>query len=184
MALSGTTSVASKEDLFVGEWPRVYGLVGEEEHYLGAVKNGVLRTARETLEFFGTDLIPLLEMSAPTSVSLQFAGDAHELTHGLMHFLTGDAAISDPSQYIYPGAACGFSDVDLTVLGERENCDGHMIAFRIHRGRASGAMEIGSAANDVISTPIEINALNDSAGDFGGSPDDPLGWFWFSRSGA
>jgi len=184
MPLSGQSSVASHADLFVGEWPRIYGITpADVEVYLGMVKDGVLRTARETLELFGTDLVPLLELSAPTNVSMQFAGTAHELTYGLMHFLIGDAAIDDDSQYVYPGAACAFGDVDLTLRGERVNCDGNMIAFQLHRARGSGAVEIGSAPNDAIGTPIEVNALNDSNGDFGGSSDDPLGWIWFSHEG-
>lgn len=182
MGLSTTSSVSSQENLFVGDWPSVYGITpADAQVYLGAIKDGVLRTARETLEFFGTDLVPLLELSAPTSVSMQFAGTAHELTYGLMHFLVGDAAIDDDSQYVYPGAACAFGDVDLTLRGERVNCDGHMIAFQLHRARGSGAVEIGSATGDVIGVPLEVNALNDSNGDFGGSSDDPLGWIWFSN---
>jgi hypothetical protein len=185
MGLSGTRSVASKEDLFAGEWPRLYAITdpttSPTEVYLGAVKGGVLRTTREELRFFGTTFPQKLEVSAPVSVEMQFTGTAHELTFGLLHFLVGDARIDDASQYVYPGAGCAFGDIDVTFRGERVNCDGNMITFQIHRARASGAMEIGSAANDMIGTPIEINALNDENGDFGGSASSPLGWIWASN---
>lgn len=186
MPLSGPSSVQDKEDLFVGEWPRVYAIVSpilaETEVNLGVVKDGVLRTGREELNFFGSDSPQILELSQPVSVTMQFAGTAHELTYGLLHFLVGDAAIDDASQYVYPGAGCAFSDIDVTLRGERINCDGHMLVFQIHQARASGAIEIGSAPSDVIGTPFEVNALNDSVGTFGGSDEAPLGWIWASHT--
>lgn len=185
MPLSGPSSVQDKEDLFAGEWPRVYAITdpvsSPVEVNLGAVKDGVLRTGREELNFFGTDFPGTLELSAPISVTMQFAGTAHELTYGLLHFLVGDARIDDASQYVYPGAGCAFSDIDVTLRGERVNCDGHMIVFQIHQARASGAVEIGANPSDVIGTPIEVNALDDSGGVFGGSSTAPLGWIWTSK---
>ena len=186
MPLSGSSSVQDKEDLYAGEWPRVYAIVdplaAATEVNLGVVKDGVLRTGREELEFFGSDFPQTLELSAPVSVTMQFGGTAHELTYGLLHFLVGDAAIDDASQYVYPGAGCAFSDIDVTLRGERINCDEHMLVFQMHQARASGAFEIGSAASDVIGTPLEINALDDSAGLFGGSAAAPLGWIWASHT--
>jgi hypothetical protein len=43
-------------------------------------------------------------------------------------------------------------------------------------------MEIG-AANDVVGTPIEINALDDVAGNFGGAADRPYGYIYFTDAG-
>ena len=186
MPLSGSSSVQSKQDIFAGEWPRIYAIVdplgAATEVNLGCVKDGNLTTSREELQFFGTDFPQTLEISAPISVGMQFTGTAYELTYGLLHYLVGDAAITDTSQYVYPGAACAFGDIDVTLRGERINCDGNMITFQIHRARASGAVEIPSNASDVIGTPMEINALDDKNGDFGGSTTAPLGWIWFSHT--
>lgn len=187
MGLSGPASVIDKENLFAGEWPRIYGIVdpltSPVEVNFGACKGGVLRTTREELKFYGTTFPQKLEVSAPVNVEMQFAATAHELTYGLLHFLIGDQRIDSTDHYVNPGAACAFADTDLTLRGERVNCDGHMIVFQIHRARASGAMEIGSSANDIIGTPIEINALNDENGTFSpsGSSTSPLGWIWCSN---
>lgn len=187
MGLSGPASVISKENLFAGEWPRIYGVVDPKtspvEVNFGAVKGGVLRTTREELKFYGTTFPQRLEVSAPVNVEMQFAGTAHELTYGLLHFLLGDERIDSTNHYINPAAACAFADTDLTLRGERVNCDGHMIVFQIHRARASGAIEIGASPNDIIGTPLECNALNDANGDFspGGSTSSPLGWIWLSK---
>lgn len=187
MGLSGPASVISKENLFAGEWPRIYGVVDPKtspvEVNFGAVKGGVLRTTREELKFYGTTFPQRLEVSAPVNVEMQFAGTAHELTYGLLHFLLGDERIDSTNHYINPAAACAFADTDLTLRGERVNCDGHMIVFQIHRARASGAIEIGASPNDIIGTPLEVNALNDANGDFspGGSTSSPLGWIWLSK---
>jgi hypothetical protein len=183
----GSVSFKSKEDIFYGEWPRIYAITDPQddglkaERYLGAIKSATLRTTREELKVMGTTFPAKLEMSAPVNVEMQFAGTAYELTYGLLHFLTGDARIDSEDHYINPGAACAFGDIDVTLRGERKNCDDHMIVFQIHRARASGAMELGSAPNDAVGTPVEVNALNDENGEFGGSASSPLGWIWLSH---
>ncbi|MCP4741467.1 MAG: hypothetical protein GY871_04455 [Actinomycetales bacterium] len=187
MPIGSPSSVENKEDLYAGEWPRVYCLVDPmdpvltTEIYLGAVKGGVLRTSREEIQFLGTDFPATLEVSVPSNVGMQFTGTAYELTYNLLHLLVGDARVDDDGQYVYPGAACAFGDIDVTLRGERANCDGNMLVFQLHRARASGVVELGSNATDFIGTPMELNALDDKGGDFGGSTDDPLGWIWASR---
>ena len=188
MALSGPASVISKENLFAGEWPRIYGIVDPKtspvEKNFGAVKGGALRTTREELKWYGTTFPQKLEVSAPVNVEMQFSGTAHELTYALLHFLVGDDRIDSTDHYINPAAACAFADTDLTLRGERINCDGNMLAFQMHRARASGALEIGASPNDIIGTPLEVNALNDENGTFSpsGSSTSPLGWMWASKA--
>lgn len=185
MPLTGQQSVVSEESIFAGEWPVVYAIPEPltdpgTRVPLGIVKEGALRISREEIQYFGTQFPPQLELVIPSQVTMQFTGRADELRARLAHFLVGDERIDSTSQYVYPGAGCAFDDIDVSLVGERINCDGSMIVFRFHRARASGAIEIG-AANDVIGTPIEINALADPNGDFGGDADSPLGWIWFSQ---
>jgi len=185
MPLSGQSSLDSEESLFAGEWSRAYAVVDPltdpTEVYLGIVKEGVLRVSREEIQYFGTDFPPSLEVVIPSQVNMQFAGRADELRARLAHFLVGDERIDNTSQYVYPGAGCAFSDIDVQFNAERINCNSNMIHVRFWKARASGAIEVG-AANDIIGTPIEINALNDSDGTMGGSANVPLGWIWFSQT--
>ena len=104
---------------------------------------------------------------------MQFVGRGDELRPRLAHFLVGDARLDDASQYV-PGATCGTEDTDVSFEVQRINCAQRMIIGHFYRARCSGVMEIGSA-NDVVGTPIEVNALDDVNGNFGGSQDRPTG---------
>lgn len=185
MPVGTPSSLQNEEDVFFGEWPRIYAITdpvtAPAEVYLGLVRGGVLRTTRETTDYFGTDFPATLEISVPVQVGMQFTGSAEELTYNLFHLLVGDARIDSDIQYVYPGAACAFGDIDVTLRGERENCEQHMIVFQLHRARASGVLEIGSSPTDAVGTPIELNALDDKDGTFGGTSAAPLGWIWTSR---
>lgn len=179
-------SVDNSELLWVGFWSRLVAIIdpmglvaGPTEQYLGVISEGELRLEREETEFLGTTMPQLVEAVFPTRVSMQFAGQANEIRAKLLHFIVGDERIDSESATVYPGAGCAFGDIDVGIVGERENCAGHCIDFRFWRGRASGATSISGAA-EVIGMPIEINALNDINGDFGGSTTAPLGFVHFS----
>lgn len=188
MGYTGATNLSSngREHLFGGGWERVYAIVdplaAATEVYLGQVNEGVFRTEREEVQFFTQGFPRELEVSAPASVTMSFTGTGYELVLGLAHFLVGDARIDDTGQYVYPGASCQFENIDVSFRAERVNCDSHMIVGHIHRARATGAFEVGSQDGDFVGTPIEVNALEDRDGDFGGSDAAPLGWFWFSNA--
>lgn len=184
MGLSGQSSLHSEESIFAGEWSRAYAvvdpLVTPHEVYLGIVKEGVLRVQREETEYYGTDFPPSLELVIPTKVTMNFQARADELRARLAHFLVGDERIDSVTHYVNPAAGCAFSDIDVQFNVERINCSGNLIHARFHKARASGAIEIGSGT-DIIGTPIDIRALNDSDNTMGGSPDSPLGWIYFSQ---
>lgn len=185
MAYSGPVSLRSDQNLYAGEWSRVYAITDPNgvpaEWYLGIVKGGLLETTRETLTFLGTTFPAKVEYTAPITVNMRFTGTAHELTVGLLHLVVGDEEIDSANQYINPGAACAFADVDVALRGERDNCYRHMLAFQLHHARSSGAAQINTAPNDVIGMPLEFDALNDENGTFGeGTADSPLGWIWSS----
>ena len=182
MPISGPQSVIEEDSLYAGFWSAVYVVVdpltAATRFNLGVVSDGVLRVEREETEFLGTTFPRIVEVVLPTRVDMSFAGVGNELRARLIHFLVGDERIDSVNPYVYPGASCATFDVQFN--GERINCNNQMIAFRFHRARASGAVEIGGA-DEVIGTPMEINALNDTNGDFGGSVDSPLGFIWFTN---
>jgi len=184
MPISGAGSVVNEDFLFAGFWESIYAikdpLTAPVRHEIGVVSDGVLRVSREETEFLGTTFPRVIESVVPTRVDMQFAGTANELRAGLLHYLVGDAAIDDPSNYIYPAAGCAFSDIDVRLIGERINCAELMIVFVIWQARSSGSIEIGGA-DGFIGTPMEINALNDKNGNFGGSAAAPLGFIWLTH---
>jgi len=185
MPLSGTSGVEERETIFYGQWPRVYAvkdpLGAATEVYLGAVTEGSLSIAREEIEFFDTNFPRRLSVSVPSQVTMTFSGTFHEIRYRLLHFLVGDDDIESVDRYVDIGAGCGFADIDVNLFGERIICSGSMIVFKMHRARATGALEIG-AGDDFIGIPSEIKALDDSEGDLGGSTTSPLGFLWLSNA--
>jgi len=180
MPLSGASSLINEDYVYAGQWESVYAMKNAVRHEIGLVLEGALRVGRETEDLFGSNFPRRLEIQVPTKVTMSFAGTAYELRAGLLHFLIGDAAIDDPNFYNYPAGGCAFSDIDVTLMGERTNCADNMIVFAIFQGRASGAIEIGSA-DGFIGVPIEVNALSDHNGNFGGTPAHPYGWIWITQ---
>jgi hypothetical protein len=184
MALSGTSGIQEETTVFGGGWPRVYGVVdplaAATEIYLGQVDDGALALDRQTASLYSPHFPQRLEISAPSQVNMKFTGRARELRLRLLHMVVGDERLDDSTKYVYPGASCAFADLDFNLYGERVACGGVTCVFKMHKARSSGAIEIGSTANDFISMPIEIDALDDSDGDYGGSDSSPLGWIWLS----
>lgn len=186
MALSGASGLQSEAHVFGGGWPRVYAVVdplgAATEINLGEVTQGALALDRQTAEFYSEHFPARLEVSAPAQVNMRFTGQARELRLRLLHMVVGDERLDDTTTYVYPGAGCAFDDIDFNLYGERVSCGGVTCVWKMHKARSSGAIELGSAANDFATFPIEIAALDDSDGEYGGSSNDPLGWIWLSAA--
>ena len=186
MTLTPPIGVDSTDNLYLGEWPVVHAIVdplgANTVLSLGAVKEGVLRTSREEVRYMNTTFPQTLAAIFPTTVGMQFVGRGDELRPRLAHFLVGDARLDDASQYVYPGATCGTEDTDVSFEVQRINCAQRMIIGHFYRARCSGVIEIGSA-QDVVGTPLEVNALDDVNGNFGGSQDRPYGYIYFTDAG-
>jgi hypothetical protein len=185
-SLTPPISYESTDNVYIGDWPVVHVIVDPlgvaTRLSLGAVYEGVARTSREDLRVLDTTFPAKLAAIFPTDVGMQFVGQGAELRPRLAHFLVGDALLNDPSLYVYPGASCGSEDVDVSFEAQRINCDNRLIVVHFYRARASGVLEIGSG-QDVVTTPLEVNALDDSNGNFGGAQDRPLGYIYFSDAG-
>lgn len=186
MSLSGVSGLQEESTVFGGGWPRVYAEVdplgAATEINLGEVTDGALALDRQTVEIYSEHFPARLEVSAPAQVSMKFTGRARELRLRLLHMVIGDERLDDTTQYVYPGAACAFDDIDFSFYGERVSCAGVTCVFKMHRARSSGAIEIGSAGGDFATFPLEIGALDDADGEFGGSNSDPYGWIWLSTT--
>lgn len=176
----------STDNTFIGEWPYVAAIVdplgAATIVSLGAVTEGVLRTGREDVTIYNTTYPRTVAAIFTDLVSMQFVGQGAELRPRLAHFLIGDALLTSSSQYVYPGGSCASDAVDVGFEVQRMNCAQNIIVGRFWKARASGVMEIGSG-NDLVTTPIEVNALADTNGDFGGSNAQPYGYIYFTFTG-
>ena len=143
MPLTNPTGVDNTTHLTYGEWSHVRmisdPLGAATVTYAGAVREGVVRVSRTEIELMDTTFPALPAHSIPSSVSMEFAGQALELTAELMHGLVGDAGVDDSTPYINPGSACPSESTDFTLEAQRENCDGRMIVVRTTARAASPA---------------------------------------------
>mgnify|MGYP003303275643 FL=1 len=122
----------------------------------------------------GTTFPQVVELVTPTQVGMKFSGEISELMKSNLH-LAVDGDVSATSNFVYPGAQC--TDTFVSVRALRERCDGFIMDMVIWKARNAAPLTIGGGT-EVISSPIEFNALDDRGNDFGGSPDAPLGYLY------
>lgn len=181
----GAQSVLSTSNLFQGFWSHVdvvkdgFGSqtplgVPNVPFYLGVVNEGVLEMSREDTEFLGTTFPQVVELVTPTQVGMKFSGEIAELMKSNLH-LAIDGDVSSDSNFIYPGAQC--TDTFVSVRALRERCDGFIMDMVIWKARNAAPLTIGGGT-EVISSPIEFNALDDRGGSMGGTDSAPLGYLY------
>ena len=180
----GAQSVLSTSNLFQGFWSHVdvvkngFGSstdgVPNVPFYLGVVNEGVLEMSREDTEFLGTTFPQVVELVTPTQVGMKFSGEIAELMKSNLH-LAIDGDVSAVGNFVYPGAQC--TDTFVSVRALRERCDGFIMDMVIWKARNAAPLTIGGGS-EVISSPIEFNALDDRGGSMGGTPSAPLGYLY------
>lgn len=176
----GAQSVLSTADLFQGFWSHVDvakgGYATGTPFYLGVVQEGALEISREDTQFLGTTFPQVVELLTPSQVGMKFSGNISELhKHNLRLAIGGD--VTSDNNFIYPGASCSADDNFVSLRALRERCDGFIMDCVIWKTICSAAVTIGGAS-EVISSPVEFNALDDRGGDFGGSTTAPLGYLY------
>tara|TARA_Y100000114_G_C11760950_1_gene329700 strand:- start:2044 stop:2748 length:705 start_codon:yes stop_codon:yes gene_type:complete len=195
MPISGKQSVGSTANLFQGYWSQVTfqngGLVAANtvERYLGVVQEGSLEISREDAEYMGTTFPRVMELISPAQVGMSFSGQMDELHHRNLQIAAGlepknerTTVASDADQdgdldardhtmaqedgdYIFPGASCATGNAFGTLRCARERCDGFVMEAVMWKALSTGALTLGGDAN-VIGTPLEFTAFDDSNGDF------------------
>ena len=187
----GKQSVGSTANLFQGYWSHVEFRPGTaasriadhggyvnptNARYLGVVQEGVLEISREDVEYLGTTFPRVVELLTPSQMGMKFSGQLDELHISNMRIAVGedvaedrpgDAVTYDYSGYIYPGSSCGFTADEFgSLVCRRKKCSGDFIMEAVlWKTVGSGALSIGGDA-DVVGTPVEFNALDDSNGEY------------------
>ena len=177
----GAQSVLSTSNLFQGFWSHVDvckgGFTsGNPIMYLGVVPEGALEISREDTEFLGTNFPQTVELLTPSQVGMKFSGEIAELHKLNLHLAIGDDPYDADDNYIYPAASCA-TDAFVSVRALRKRCDGFIMDMVIWKARSSAPVTI-AGGTEVISTPVEFNALDDQNGEFGGSENAPLGYLY------
>ena len=194
MPITGKQSVGSVSNLFQGYWSQVSfqhgGLVkaNTSEKYLGVVQEGSLEISREDAEYMGTTFPRVMELISPAQVGMSFSGQMDELHHRNLqiaagikpasvvatandgdgdgdHDTSGQDFVQADGDYIFPGASCRSDDAFGTLICKRERCDGFVMEAVMWKALSTGALTLGGDAN-VIGTPLEFTAFDDSNGDY------------------
>lgn len=185
-ALPSPVGYNSTDNIYLGDWSYAVAIVdptgAATRLSLGAITEGVARTAREDATIPNTSFPRTIAAIFTVQASMQFVGQGMELRPRLAHFLVGDERLDSSSQYVYPGGSCASDSIDVGFEAQRINCAEDIIVCHFWKARCSGVFEIPSG-DSAVSTPIEINALSDTSGDWGGSQSHPYGYFYFTSLG-
>jgi len=174
MALTQQGTVDSAA-LIVGDWSVVGFEFSAVEYALGNVPEGTLEVGREYFRHEGTQLPRRVDAVFLIRTSMRFTGNLEEIHERNARFALGKdpSALSD---YIYIGAA--ETPQFFTFVGRRfRPADSKLVEFKIYKGLVVSTYTMGSS-NETISVPLEIEGLDDQAGDYGGSAEAPLGYLF------
>jgi len=181
MVAIGQQSLDKSTNLFLGFWSHVSvtqtPVPGPgTNYYLGLVTEGALEISREDAELLGTTFPQRVELMIPTRSGMKFSGQLAELHKRNLHLLLGNLPNS-ASNYLYPGAACPDESKFVRFHARRERCDHFVMDAVFWKAQSAGLIQIG-AGDPTASAPIEMNALDDTNAEWGGSASAPLGYLY------
>lgn len=180
MVAIGQQSLDSSSNLFYGFWSHVEvvqdPLGVATSYYLGQVNDGVLEISREDTELLGTAFPQTVEVMVPTRAGMKFSGTMLEMHKRNLHFLIGNLP-GTASNYIYPGVTCPDESKFVRFVARRIRCDEFVMEAVFWKAQSNGLVQIGSG-DPAASTPMEVAALDDNNGDWGGSSTARLGYLY------
>lgn len=180
MVAIGSQSLDKAANLFYGFWSHaevVQDPLGvATSYYLGLVQEGVLEISREDAEVLGTTFPQRQEVIVPQRAGMKFSGTMAELHKRNLHLLLGNLP-GTSSNYLYPGAACPDETRFVRFIARRIRCDNFVMEVLFWKAQSNGLISIGGG-DPIAGSPMEISALDDVNGDFGGSTTAPLGYLY------
>ena len=170
-----------ESSLLVGDWSEVYAEPSAGARLrIGNVPEGVLEIGREFYEHQSTKFPRTTDFIVATRVWMKFTGTVEEIHRKNVSFLLGQT-LNPTTSYTYVG------DIDtltfFTFFGKRTRVSDEVdIIFRMHKCLQRSAFSLGGG-DETQGSPLEVEALDDTDADYGGSSTDPLGWIWTPSQG-
>ncbi len=162
--------------LIVGDWSFIGAEHNSTEYPLGNCPEGQLTIGREYYRHMGTQLPRRVDAVFLISSTMGFSGNLEEVHERNCKFALGQNMSDLTSEYVYIGGA--ETPQYFTFTGKRwRPGDTALVEFRIHKGLVVSEFQMGSS-DEAISVPLEIEGLDDQAGEYGGAADNPLGWLF------
>ena len=181
MVAIGTQSMEHSANLFVGFWSHVEvvqdPLGVATSYYLGQINDGVLEISREDAEILGTTFPQRVEVILAQRAGMKFSGTMIELHKANLHLLLGNLP-GTANNYLYPGVSCPDETKFVRFIARRIRCDTFVMEALFWKAQSNGLISMGGDAATISGTPMEISALDDNAGTWGGSATAPLGYLY------
>jgi len=173
-----TEGTVDSSALIVGDWSEIsieYPAQSGTWLYVGNCPEGVCEVSKEDYQHEGTNFPRKVDLVVPIRTGMKFTGRIEEIHVENLRLVLG----MDPTNvnnYVYVGALT--TPTYFTFRAQRQrNSDAQEITFKMFKAQSSGLMQI-AGGDEAISTPIEIIALDDAAGNYGGSDAAPLGYIY------
>jgi hypothetical protein len=177
MAYAGYTKEGTYDEtaLLVGSWSELLAVKSSTDYHIGNVREGVLEIGREFYEHVDSSFPRKTDLVVATKVWMKFTGTVEEIHKQNVSMLAG-GVLNPVSNYIYIGPLQMVNF--FTLYGKRIRIsDGVVIEFRMHKCMTRNLFSLGSG-DDAQGSPMEVDALDDTDGDYGGSSTSPIGWLW------
>jgi len=165
----------------VGHWSEVLANVSATDYYIGNCPDGTLEISREYYTHEDTSLPRKVDLVVPIRTGMKFSGTVEEINRQNVSWLLGQT-LAPSSNYIYVGAMAPAQF--FTFRGRRHRpSDNVAIEFCMWKCMVSSLFSLGSG-DDAQGSPLEVIALDDTDGDYGGGSTDPLGYIWVPDKGS
>jgi hypothetical protein len=169
----GTVDVSA---ILVGDWSELAVEFPAESGtflYIGNTPEGVLEVGQEIYDHEGTNFPRRIDLRVPVRTSMQFTGQIEEIHAENVRLILGQDP-SDSNPYVYAGA---FQVPQVFKFRARRQriSDGQIITAVFWKASSSGLFQLGGG-DEAIQSPLEVIALDDAAGNYGGSSEAPLGY--------
>jgi len=175
MAAPGTEGTIDASALIVGDWSELWFDFDATSYPLGNVPEGTIEIGNEYYKHQGTQLPRRIDAVFLISSSMRFTGNLEEVHWENCAFALGQDPSGTP-QYLYIGA--NQTPNFFTFYGRRYRpADNKLMEFGIWKGMIASTFSL-AGGDEAVSVPIEIEGLDDQAGDYGGSASAPLGYLY------
>ena len=165
-----------ESSLLLGDWSEVFAQDLSGNNYrIGNAPEGVLEIGREFVEHASTKFPRTTDLVIPSKVWMKFSGKIEEINRMNVSWLLGQS-LAPANDYLYVGAL--ETPTYFQFRGARKRVsDGVRIHFRMHKCLIRSLFSIGGG-DGFANAPLELEAMDDTDGTYGGSATNPLGWIW------
>lgn len=171
-----TEGTVDKNSILVGDWSELsveYPIGSDTWLYIGNAPEGALEVSQEVYDHVSTAFPRKVDLRVPVRTDMKFTAQLEEIHAENIRLILGQAPnISE--NYIYVGALSTPKYFKFRAQRVRIS-DAVEITVVFWKAVSSGLLQL-AGGDEAIASPVEIVALDDSSGDYGGSSVAPLGY--------